>query len=294
MWIAPDGTQTTLHGPDPYLATYFVSWNVAGRFSPPSRFEEEGVPEQDGMRLRSVLFGAREFTLPVWIKGTSDADLRTKVRALVSTMNPKRGDGRIQITSPIGDQREITCRVSSGLDGAEKIGDSSGATAQLFPVTFRAHDPFWQDTADVVAGPWMVGSTPGTFFPFFPLRLSSSEIFAQDTIVNLGDDDAWPVWTITGPGENPKVRNLTTGKSLDLGIYFIVSGEVITIDTRPSGLARRTITSNINGNLYRLLTASSAMWPLIPGSNLISIEMGIASAGVTAVQMARRNRYLAA
>jgi Phage tail protein len=295
VWIAPDGSSTTLHnGSNPYGGTYFVSWSVSGRFSPPVRFQEDGVPDQDGLRLRAVFHGANEITLPIWVQGSSDADLRTKIRALVSSMNPKRGDGKLRITSPLGDQREVVCRVASGFDGAERIGDTTGAVAQMFPLTFKAHDPYWQDVADIVAGPWTVGTSPGSFFPFFPIRLSSSEVFAQVTIDNTGDENSWPIWTITGPGDNFKLKNLTTNKTLDIGAYFIIAGEVITIDTRPSGLSRRTITSNVAGNLYTRLTVTSAMWPLIPGSNQISIEMGTASAGVTSVQMARRQKYLAA
>lgn len=289
QWIDPNGSVTNLYG-----STYRVAWDVAGRFSPATRFEADGVPDQDGARLRNVLFATREFVLPIWVKGTSAANLRTNIRTLVTAMNPKRGDGRIRITSPLGDQREIVCRAASGFDGSEKLGDTSGALAQCFPVLFKAFAPYWQDVADIVAGPWTVGSSPGSFFPFFPIRLSSSEVFAQTTIDNTGDDDAWPVWTISGPGDNFKLRNLTTGKALDIGAYFIVAGEVITIDTQPTGPTRRTITSNINGNLYTRLTVSSAMWPLIPGSNQVSIEMGTASAGVTSVQMARRQKYLAA
>lgn len=281
-WIDPDGAETTL----------LVDWDVTGRFSPPTRFEEEGIPEQDGMRLRAVHHGARDFVLPLWIEGASESDLRTKMRSLVSSMNPLRGDGRIRVTSPIGDQREIVCRAASGLEMGERIGDTSGPEVQKAAVVFRAWEPYWQDAADVVSGPWTVGGSPGSFFPIFPLRLASSEVFASVTVVNTGDVDAWPVWTITGPGANPRIRNLTTGKDFYLPAYTIQPGEVVTIDTRPTGATRKTVTSNTVGNLYGRLSGTTALWPFARGSNSVQIEMGSATTA-TAIQVSRRHRYLA-
>jgi hypothetical protein len=289
VWVDPDGVSTTLHGG----SGMFAAWNVSGRFSPPTRFEEEGIPEGDGSRLRAVHHGPNDIVLPVWVQAATDAALRTSVRALVSSMNPKRGDGILRITSPLGDQREVVCRVVTGLEGAERIGDTTGDAAQLLPLVFRAHDPYWQDTSDTVSGPWTVGSSPGSFFPLFPLRLASSEVFAQVTVVNTGDEDAWPVWTVTGPGANPKLKNLTTGKTLDLASYTIAAGEVVTIDTRPTGANRKTVQSSTTGNLYSKLTAVSALWSFVRGSNSVSIEMGSATSA-SSVQVARRHRYLAA
>lgn len=287
-WIDPDGTTTTLHGG----ADMFVAWNVSGRFSPSARFEEEGIPEGDGARLRAVHHDARDFGLPVWVRAGDEATLRTAIRSLVSAMNPVRGDGRIRVTSPLGDQREIVCRVAAGLEGAERIGDSSGVWAQLFPLVFRAHEPYWQDTTDTTSGPWLLASSPGSFFPLFPIRLSSSEVFAQVTLTNAGDVESWPVWVITGPGANPKLRNLTTGKDLELPAYTIAAGEVVTIDTRPTGSTRKTVTSSTGGNLYRLLSGTSALWPLARGTNSVAIEMGGATSA-SSVQVSRRHRYLA-
>lgn len=288
-WVDADGVTTVLSADDSRM----VEWNVSGLLSPPVRFEEEGIPEMDGARLRAVHHSVREVFIPVWVHGTSAADLRTKVRQLVSALNPLRGDGRLRVTSPIGDQRELVCRVSSGLEGVERLGETSGIWSQSMPLLFRVWDPYWQDVSDTVSGPWNTGGNPGSFFPLFPLRLSSSEVFASVTVDNAGDVEAWPVWTLTGPGASPKLKNLTTGKTLDLSAYSIASGEVVTIDTRPTGSTRKTITSSVNGNLYPYLTATSALWPFALGSNTVQVEMGSAS-DVSSVQVSRRHRWLAA
>lgn len=284
VWIDPDGVSTTLHGG----TAYFVSWNVSGRFSPQVRIEEEGVPSQDGMRLRELHHEARELTLPVWINSTSETDLRTKLRALTSALNPQRGDGLIRVTSPLGDQREIVCRAVAGLEGSERIGDTTGIYAQLLPIVFRAWEPFWQDASDIVAGPWTVGVAPGSFFPFFPLKLTSSEIFAAVSIDNTGDVEAWPVWTVAGPGSSITFQNLTTGNALMLDVTLL-AGESATIDTRPGF---KTVTKSDGTNLYPNLSATSSLWPLQRGVNSVQISMG-GSTSATSVTMRRRHKYLA-
>lgn len=284
LWIDPDGVSTTLHTGS--LDALFVSWNVHGRFAPPARFTEDGVPEQDGLQLREVLHDAREFSLPFWVRGASESDLWTKQRALVVSMDPKRGEGVLRITTPVGDQREISCRVVSGLEGAERIGDTTGQLAQSFPAVFRAWNPYWRSVSDNITD-YTPGSATGSFFPLFPLRLTSSEVFADATIVNDGDVDAWPVWTINGTGSGIVLSNLTTGKSLSLSTFLGV-GESLTVDTRPRV---KTVTKQDGTNLWTDVSATSTLWPLVKGTNAIRIQMGAATA-TSRVRLARRNQYL--
>jgi phage-related protein len=280
-WIDPDGASTTLNGgPDT-----FVTWDVSGRFAPPARFDEEGIPGGDGSSLRAVRHDTREFTLPVWIEAPDQGALRAAKRALVRSMNPKRGDGLIRVTSPIGDQREIVCRVAAGLEGVERIDDTSGLWMQMFPLVFRANNPYWRDISDIAAT-YTVG-TPSTFFPFFPIRLSNAQVFTDASPDNVGDVDAWPVWTLTGPGSTIYLRNLTTGYVLNLATT-LGSGESAVIDTRPGA---KTVTKADGTNLFSQLSNSSFLWPLEPGVNSLRIEMSGATAA-SSVSMAFRPHYL--
>lgn len=277
MWIDPDGVQTTLE----------VDWEVSGRGMPPVQFDEEGVPGQPGLRLREVRHAAREFVLPVWIEGVSESAQWTTQRALIASMDPTRGDGIIRVTTVAGDQREIACRYAAGLELKESLGDSTALYAQTCPIVFRAHHPYWRDTADTVTT-WTSGSAPGGFFPFagFP-SLSSSEIFSQDTVVNAGAVDTWPVWTVMGPVTDLTAKNLTTDKLWKLEVAISI-GEVLTVDTR-SGL--ESVTTSFGNNLHPLLTATSELWSLRRGNNTVRVE-GSSTDGDTQVQLSRRHYYL--
>ncbi|GGM64057.1 hypothetical protein GCM10012275_38220 [Longimycelium tulufanense] len=279
IWIDPDGATTTLE----------VNWSTRARFAPPIAFEEEGVPEQPGSRLRAVRHATREFVLPLWISDSSESALRTTLRDLVKAMDPARGDGTIRVTAPGGDQREIVCRYAGGLELDEILGDTSGPLVQRTPVVFRAFDPYWRATSDTV-DTYTTGTT-ATFFPFFPIRLSSSEVFADPTVNNVGDVEAWPVWTITGPGSNVNLKRFTGGETKTLTLSTTLgAGETAEIDTRPG---KKTVTKGDGTNLFGSLSSSSVLWPLLAGDNPIRVEM-TGSTSDSSVKLAFRPRYLTA
>ncbi len=278
VWIEPDGSMSVLS----------VEWRASGRFAPAQEREEDTVPGEPGSRLRAVRHTAREFSLGLWITGTDETDLRTQMRDLVYRMDPVRGDGRIRVTAPGGDEREITCRTTGGLEMSEVLGDTSGPTVQRAAVLFRAADPYWSATADVVTT-YTTSATPPSFFPFFPLRLASSEAFIDTTVTNSGDVATWPVWRVYGPGSALVLRNLSTGEVLQLAVT-LTAGEYVVIDTRPG---QKTVTKNDGTNLFPSLTATSVLWALQRGPTLLRVEMtGTTSAST--VQLTYRPRYLSA
>lgn len=283
-WIDPQGN-TTLLG---------VSWGVTGRFMPPIEFEEDRIPGMHGAQVRNVRAGVREFTLPLWIGSdpitgahfSSPAELRLGMRHLVSLMNPVWGPGTIKVQSPAGDTRMIRCYYAGGLEMDESLGDNTGWTAQQAAVLFRAYDPFWTDGTQTVVE-YTTGEQPA-FFPIFPVSLTSSEIFFSGNVENFGDIEAWPVWEFISPGTGILVRNMTTGKKLELNVS-LSPGESITVDTRP-GL--KSVMKNDGTNLFNSLTNGSSFWPLVKGNNQIQVEM-TGALDTSRVRLSYEARYLA-
>ena len=274
-WIDPSGGSTPLE----------VEWALEGRFMPPVAFETEAVPRQAGLRLRQVRHQDRSFTVPIWLIATNEGQLRQQLRDLAFKMDPTRGPGYIRVITPTGDQRQIECRYESGLELDEKLGDTSGFHAQKAALQFRAFDPYWQD-ANLSVFEFTIGEVKN-FFPFFPIRLTSSEVFANTSVTNLGDVQTWPVWEIFGPGENPNIINETTSRRIELPIT-LAAGESIRIDTRP-GI--KSIRHSNGDNLFPILTNVSSLWPLAAGQNAIRIEMTDA-VDTSKVLLTYRTRYL--
>lgn len=283
-WIDADGVALTLHSPSVEL--YQVDWDVSGRFMPRIEVQVDEIPGRAGAVLRDVRHGVHEFVLPLSIAAADDAALRTVLRELVDRMDPTRGTGKIRVTSPVGDQREINCVYAAGLEMAEKAG-SSGPGYQECPLAFTAYDPYWYDPSPI-AETFAITDTPD-FFPILPLRLTSSELVADGVATNTGSVDAWPVWTVTGPGSGITLRNLTTGTYLTLDGVTLQAGESISIDTRPG---YRTVTQNDGTNLYPNLTLLSTLWPLARGTNNVRLEMTGVDAAVSGLTLSYYQRYL--
>lgn len=272
-WIDADGVEHNLSG----LDGIEVLIGPEGRFMPPFSFVEEEVPFAPGSRLRQVNVKAREVDLPIEISCTTHSELRSKLRSLMKILNPLKGDGTLKCTAIDGTQRLLNCRYSGGLEISE-----SGQTWQNVVLVFKAFDPFWYD-ANTIVQTFTTGQ-PATFFPIFPLRLSSSTVFADITVNNEGDVETWPEWIFYGPGDNMILRNLTTGGYLRLNTS-IGDRESITIDTK-----KKTIKKNDGTNLFSLQTSTSSIWSLQEGLNNIRIEMSSANAN-SSVQLSYKNRY---
>lgn len=278
-WIDANGTH---HDIDDRV-NYAILLGTKGFYMPPISIIDEEVSEQAGSRPRMVKVNSRELDIPIVIRGKNGIDLRKNMRNLLRIFNPLKGDGKIQVTSHDGSQRELSCRYIGGLEIDEAEG-TYGNRQQKSILVLKAFDPFWYDTKTNVLT-FKTGE-PATFFPFFPMRLSSSEVFADVSIDNTGDVETWPEWIITGPGENIVLRNLTTRELTHLDVRLGI-GESITIDTRPF---HKTVIKNDGTNLFYTLTEESSLWSLKDGKNNIRLEMANATEQSN-IQLSYRNRY---
>jgi phage-related protein len=175
------------------------------------------------------------------------------------------------------------CVYEAGLDTFSEEFQGLGLTT----LAFRASDPYWQDSVEqsLVA---TINTTSFTWFPFLPLVLGASDVFAGATINNSGDVDAWPIITAVGPGTGLTVTNVTTGLAWT---FTGAMGDTdrLVVDTRPG---HKSVKLN-GGNQFARLSDPSVLWPLVPGYNRISI--GFAGATIaTSVTFAWRHRWLAA
>jgi hypothetical protein len=288
QWVDADGGVWDIENGSDITLLY----GMKGRFAPVTGLVVQPLPSLPGQRFTDVKHAAAGVVVPVDFYGASDAGLRTSIRNWTYRLNPTRGDGRLRVTAPGGDQRELVCRYRAGLENMVEDTRTLGYR-QIAVLDFTAEQPYWQDTADTSQS-YNLLTTLATFFPFFPLRLSGSEIFAAPTVVNTGDVPTWPVWVITGPGSNPVLRNLTTGLSLSLTVT-LAAGEYVVIDTRPFTASTPnggTIFKNDGTNLFGQMSTLSQFWPLIVGSNTLSLEMTGAVANVSQMQLNFRRDFL--
>lgn len=287
-WKDATGSTTLLTGTDLFMNFGPVGWDM-----PPIDYIEDVVPLQPGSQFRQLVVKPRDFDVPLSLVEVDEATAAQKVRALARTLNPALGSGYLVVTSADGTQRQIPCQYKSGLEGDQSlksIGQDRGSGGfrswRRFLVVFHAFDPYWQDLVDTTVQ-FNIG-TSVAFFPILPLRLSAASVGGTFTVNNVGDVQAWPVWTVTGPGSSITFTNNTTGQSLALGSYALAGGRTLTIDTRPGF---KTITLDDGTNLYNNVAANSVLWGLNPGNNTITASVS-GTSSTTSILLAFRQRYL--
>lgn len=279
-WIDPDGRETELtHHPN-----VMVLLDREGMDMPPFSFAQEQESASDFGRIETE---ARELDLLVAFRASSYLELRKVIRSFLSLFHPLRGNGKLRVQAPDGTTRELVCRYKAGLEGVKKRGES-GKLVQKSTITFTSSpsDPYWYDTQEIVQTFELTGKI--CWFPLFPLRFGGVALCTEVQLVNQGDVEAFPVWTIRGPGMNPRLTNLSTGQMLALNGIELDPTQFITIRMFPR---KSQILLNDGTDLFPYLSFGSTLWRLQPGRNIIRMEMPEANEE-SQIQFAFRPRYL--
>jgi hypothetical protein len=255
-----------------------VHWDMSLRVGAPGiDVVSAPTPLKPGARTRIVNIRPRTVDGVFWVQGATQSQLRDRIDRLAYWLDPTRGEARLRCYREDGDVRDLYCRLADGLDIDYARG---GPGHQRVPATLEAtDDPYAYDTeAQTVT--YTIGGT-SVFFgdPFLPIRLSSDDVIASTSISNTGTAEAYPVWTINGPGSNPLVIHVGTGEVWQLA-YTLALGEQIIVDTRPParrGVGVLPVRSSAGDNLYPYLV-QDWLWTLPPGDTPVQIEMSGATA----------------
>jgi Phage tail protein len=204
-------------------------------------------------------------------------------RAFYNRRNEAPAPGYIQVQRPDGSVRQIAVYTTSGLNTPE-VGISNHT---VYSFTLQTPDPYWQDLIPQQLV-FSIGSAVG-ILPVLPVSLSGGAVIGNNNVINGGNAQAWPVWTITGPG-TPTMKNLTTNRQWSLNTS-IPSGHVIQVVTKPGSQMAVDTTSGTNIWDQLVLGATlSNLWSLMAGMNQISISM-VGSSLATSVGLSWTNRW---
>lgn len=266
-WVDTQGIVRDLsHATSPNL---FVAKGATGLGAPPVEIVADKLPWAAGSIARYVQTKPAEIDLPIYVGASGIGgliDATDDLRAWFDTGDERRQQyGYLRITRPSDDAvRQIACLYQGGLDGSMAEGSPSYT---VVVVSLLAPDPYWTDITETQA------------------VYTQANIGAALGVVNSGDVDAYPIWTITGPASNIVLTNQTTGKVLSLtanGGLTLLAGDTLTIDTRPS--SQRTTLPIINQNgasFYNRVNAGGSLWWLNRGANTFTIAASGTSGATT-------------
>lgn len=211
-------------------------------------------------------------------------------RALWTQRAGNPAPGTLTVERPDGTSRQILVLTTAGPDRPDETRDTAGLTWCSFPVTFRALDPLWSD-AETTGFEFAAAPAGAGVPPMPPVLLSPGSVLGATTVHNTGDADAYPVWTIHGPG-TPTITNSTTGRSFGLGVA-LGSAEVVTVTTGTDGSASAVDGTNADrwGDLVK--STPRDLWALVPGTNDLNLVLTGSGTG-SKISMSYRRRWLAA
>lgn len=274
--VDPDGIEHDLsQTTSPNL---YVSRGTSGLGSPPVELVREKLPTLPGVVARYATTGALELDVPVSVHGSTPADLFGRVELLRRWLDT---GGEQQLTPayfrvrrPQDDAwRQIAVLYQGGLEGNMEPGSPTWAP---YVVSLLAPDPYWTDLVDT------------------EIVYDSGDFGISQAIINDGDFDAYPVWTITGPASAITITNQTTGEAFSLtdnGGLSIAAASQLVIDTRPSNLRPGgQVTHDGDTAIFDRLTPTSSLWHFTPGQNNFTLAASGAT-GSTAVHLAWLPRY---
>lgn len=289
-FVDPDGVAHAMT-----LANRVVVGRTRNRYVPPVRREALVVPGLPGTVRGEVSDGPMQWAQEVTFYGGSAAALRDAIREWAGITDPNRGPGVMRVDTPMGDTRLLTVEYDGGLE-LDEVASIGRRGAQQTVLTWWCDDPYWYaDEPEVFTFTPAAGGT--SFFPIPNpvtgsfITLSSSEVYASEVVTNPGQVIAYPIWTITGPGSDPRLVNELTGEVIDLsanGGVDLLAGQSITIDTRP---LHEAVTFNPSTNIIGRMTDDSALWGLGTGDTTVTVVMAGAVVGVSAVELSFTPRF---
>jgi len=214
-WVRPDGGTLDLTDG----TTYDIRAGVDGRYMPPFEFLSDAIYTYPGEVLRTVKTKPREITLPITVYGSTVTALRENLRMLTNAFNPLLGEGKLMVVTPdsTAEIYILNCRYAGGMS-LEESYDTGSCTFRMFVATFIAHSPYW----------WKPTEEEWTW------THDDADLANPQTVINNGDIEAWPVWTIRGPASSVTISHLRTGKYMTITpATALTANDCITVDTRP-------------------------------------------------------------
>jgi hypothetical protein len=100
------------------------------------------------------------------------------------------------------------------------------------------------------------------------------------------------VITITGPGTDPTITNVTTGKKMELsagGGLTLDTGDIVTVDMQAADVWWYDASAGTTTRATQKMSTDSAFWYLDVGSNTVRVQMSSANNG--GIRLAYYNWY---
>ena len=297
-YISPDGIEYPFHTPH-NLGRWVISQTGWG--TPPIEYITQRGPFQHGVTVKDFFLQPRVIQLLIrqafcdrdeWWDGR--AALLNEIRPNRQTISTAVVPGRLQRCLPDGTLRAVEVFISDGPRFEQRVVNTWDEWAFQEVLRFVAHNPVIFDPTRNDVNFTIVLDGELVFPITFPIEFGPGEVDDTLDINYVGTWESLPIIVITGPIEQPRIDNLTTGEKLEFSID-VDPGQVVTVDL---SYGSKTVLDQDGNNLIGGLTADSdlATFHIAPepeaplGVNQMRLQ-GMHATGVTDIEIRYFDRY---
>lgn len=266
-WVDPRGNEWPLTQPDAY--PWFTTRGVSGiNSASPLSITSDDQP-RGGTTVRHIQPGSRSIVWPLLVEGPTHSQFLQHYRELMRafTMTRRYGPGRLIISRPDGTSREIDAYYQEGWADTPE----GSMRWELVALMLYCPSPFWRGRTAVRDQRTYQGSQLPSYLSIFPQVATARSLGQRSTVVNPGDVEAWPTWTIRGPMESVQAINHTLARSWSLSATAfrgspLALGETVTVTTDPARVIGPAI-DGYTGWAGALNWPGAELWPVDEGEN---------------------------
>jgi len=268
---------------------WVVSMTGVG-IGPVSRLESKGA-QQNGSTDVGYLLENRLLNIEMFINGVSKIATEGHRDTLAAILRPRNTPVKWKVTRNDGAIRQIDGYLVGMADMPAIRGQSFGG-GQTVIVQLKCNNPSWYDP-ELQNIPFFIapGGIEGWQFPLlFPWNQEAGNIIDQTITVDYaGSAPTYPEIVLTGPGDDPVIRNLDTGEVLEFE-GTIPSGDAWTVTITEDSA---DVTNEAGDSVLEYLTEDSDLgtFHLEPGSNDIQVQILTGATVETSASLRYYKRY---
>lgn len=222
----------------------------------------------DGEIHRNTRRGGRLIDLPIAMQGANRAELKAMMRQLTRCLQDHDGPARLYYVDP-EDGEELFTYVHYAGGGDHTYGvDTNMRTFVSWTLSLRSTSAYWTSTEALNFSLSTANAERGLLknAPLTQLQLASSSAIGTFVVTNPGDVDAYPVWTIRGPGDSFTATRYD-GQSFSYEAA-ITNADPVTIDTLTGDVL------DLSGDsMYGNMGTAPKLFSIPPGESTIDIVM---------------------
>jgi hypothetical protein len=218
----------------------------------------EGAGDGAAYRGRRVL--PRDIDIPLDIVGRDRVHLSELVTRLARVLADESG-----LTLTYVDNEGVRWSTAVAWVGGGEMDAGAGSRDVQTVITLRAPSPYFlsESPQTVTIG----GATAGAFLSSMSsMPLASSQAIGTVQLSNEGDVAAYPVWEVTGPGDNFKAIS-PTGKMLHW-TGTLTAGQKLIVD-----MGAGTVKDGTGANRYASLATAPQFWSVVPGTSTATASL---------------------